>query len=275
MTGAALKNLDMFNRLCGDESLPNVMLLTTKWDKAADFAEGHFKDLKNKFWKGMIDLGCAAPKRLGATVDHAANVADPIKDVIKPMLQFELTDLQIQRELAEGYDLLHTAAGKKVDKDLTAEIEERQAKAESALVQAEASHQAQVKNLLEKQAEEHQLGIKRAATDRNALKEDFSRVMKSEAERRSQLFMYGTVSSIDDIVSDYLLEHDSKPEKDGVDFTPGNLGIGPWAVGVVSVGIFEAYKAIWKKQGKSKELIDSATRSMKFISLERDRPGLD
>lgn len=35
MTNTALKNLDMFHHLCGDQSLKNVMFLTTKWDKAS------------------------------------------------------------------------------------------------------------------------------------------------------------------------------------------------------------------------------------------------
>ena len=59
MMNTALSNLDMFHHLCGDQSLKNVMFLTTKWDKAStSFARKH-EGLTKNFWSGMIELGCS------------------------------------------------------------------------------------------------------------------------------------------------------------------------------------------------------------------------
>ena len=123
MTGSALKNLDMFQRLCGEESLKNVVLVTTKWDEAFDNARRHEEELIKDFWAVMIKLGSSHAKRLGKVVDPSSDIVDPVSDVIAPMLQFQPTFLQIQRELGEGKDLIDTTAGQYIDRDLSFAIE--------------------------------------------------------------------------------------------------------------------------------------------------------
>ena len=39
MTDTALKNLDMFRKLCGDDALMKVVLGTTKWGEVGDNRE--------------------------------------------------------------------------------------------------------------------------------------------------------------------------------------------------------------------------------------------
>ena len=253
MTNSAVKNLDMFVRLCGHESLRNVQLLTTKWDGPTELAQPveHEQELINNFWASMINLGCLFPKRLARSVNPLSNTVDPIADIVVPMLRFEPTWLQIQRELAEGSQLSHTSAGQYVDQELLAIISEKTKGAESALVQAEEAPHRQLKEALTKQAKELQSDVKEAKNDKMALKEDFEKVRKAEAERRAQLFGYGLLDRLDD----YVLELDT----DGKE-------IRSWTANLASFSLFRACQYIWKKQGVSPQLIDSAKKSMYSIS---------
>ena len=253
MTGSAMKNLDLFVRLCGNDSLRNVQLLTTKWDGSPGMAQPveHEQELINKFWAPMINLGCLFPKRLARSVDPSSNTVDPISDIVVPMLRFEPTTLQIQRELAEGSQLSNTSAGKYVDQELLAIISEKTKGAESALVQAEEAPYRQLKEALTKQAEALQSDVKEAENDKLALKEDFEKVRKAEAERRAKLFGYGLLDRLDD----YVMELDT----DGKE-------IRSWTANLASSSLFQACKYIWKKQGVSPQLIDSAKNAMYSIS---------
>lgn len=245
MNHSALKSLDMFQRLCGNESLRNVMLLTTKWDKSAEFAqshESHEEELKNKFWATMISLGCSHPMRLGATVDRSSSIVDPISDIITPMLRFQPTWLRIQQELGKGKPLIDTEAGQYVDRELSAAIAEHKRNAESALVQAEKTFQEQVKAALASQAEDHQSELKIAKKDKVALKEDFEKVMEAEAKRRSKLFGVGMLNRLENYASELKLN--GKIYKFLTDT-------------FATLGLFQACKYIWKMQGVSQDLIDA------------------
>ena len=58
MSGAPLRNLAMFKKLCGDDCFRNVMLVTTMWDEV-DGQEGSQRqqELEQKYWRSMIKLG--------------------------------------------------------------------------------------------------------------------------------------------------------------------------------------------------------------------------
>ena len=188
MTSSALKNLDLFLRLCGEESLKNVVLVTTKWDKATENARSHEEELVKDFWAGMIKLGSSRPKRLGKVVDPSSGIVDPRSDVIAPMLQFEPTFLQIQRELGKGKGLIETAAGQYIDRDLSFAIQQLKESHDFALDQAEKTGRPQLKEALAGQAAISEEGLKEAQRDKKALSEDFEEVMKYEEERRSDVF---------------------------------------------------------------------------------------
>ena len=252
MTGSALKNLDMFHRLCGEESLKNVVLVTTKWDKAPANAYSHEQELVKDFWAEMIKLGSSRPKRLGKWVDPSSGIVDPGSEVIAPMLQFQPTYLQIQRELGNGKDLIETAAGQYIDRDLSFTIEKLEESYASALAEAEKTGRLQLKEALTDQAAVSEEGLEGAQNDKKALREDFVDVMKAEEERRSNLFGYSTLSRLDE----YVTELEGK----------GSY-VRLYTIGVSSVGLFEACKYLWRKQGKSQDLIQSAHDSMENLGF--------
>jgi hypothetical protein len=116
MHGSALKNFMMFRQLIGTESMKNVGLITTKWDKVSkDIGEGREDDLKgpNGPWRTMIVQG-ATTYRLDRTYENGYNI----------MLQLLRTDpefVQLQKEMApefEGKRLHKTKAGQAVLSDV-------------------------------------------------------------------------------------------------------------------------------------------------------------
>lgn len=229
------------------------MLLTTKWDKPADLAqshEDHEEELIKKFWAGMIKLGCSHPKRLGGAVDPPPGVVNPVSDIITPMLRFEPVWLKIQRELSEGTSLMDTLAGQYVDQKLSVVIAEHTKSAESALVAVKESRGTEWKAALVEQAEAHQSDLKEAKDDKDALREDFEKVMALEAERRSKLFGFNLLDRLDD----YLTELDIEDKKFRL-----------YTIGIASAGLFRACKYIWKEQGESQDLIESAENAMVTI----------
>ena len=59
MAGSLLKNLRMFISMCGQEAMPNVVLvMTIRGELRMDTGERREKELKETFWKEMLDNGC-------------------------------------------------------------------------------------------------------------------------------------------------------------------------------------------------------------------------
>lgn len=58
VTGTPRRNLDMLNRLCGQEATNNVILATTKWgDVRPEVGTEREKQVAAQDWKHMITLG--------------------------------------------------------------------------------------------------------------------------------------------------------------------------------------------------------------------------
>ena len=113
MAGTPLKNLRMFHELCGKKALRNVILVTTMWDEVAqDIGSLREKELRNKFWKGMIDEGSATARYRNtrnsawAILGHIIQEANRNKAVL---LQMEMVDMQRQLpETSAGQELYRT-----------------------------------------------------------------------------------------------------------------------------------------------------------------------
>ncbi|KAF8064965.1 P-loop containing nucleoside triphosphate hydrolase protein [Lyophyllum atratum] len=112
MLGTARRNLDMFNKLCGAEATKQVILTTTKWsDVTKDVGERREKQLKDNYWKHMLDLG-SSMTRFDATQRSARRVINTIlaKDVLDAVqIQQELGDIdRILAETEAGRTLRYT-----------------------------------------------------------------------------------------------------------------------------------------------------------------------
>lgn len=79
MGGTPLRNLRIFNELCGDAAR-SAVLITTMWDKLPSHTEGERREesLKKNYWHGMIQHG--------AFVDRFENTFKSAWDVVGTMV---------------------------------------------------------------------------------------------------------------------------------------------------------------------------------------------
>ncbi|XP_006459426.1 hypothetical protein AGABI2DRAFT_134872, partial [Agaricus bisporus var. bisporus H97] len=109
MGGTTLKNLDMFQKLCGKDHFKRVILTTTMWpEDTSDVkdAEGREEELRNEYWKFMIDKGSCI-ERFDGTQASAWSILDSVKK--------EKQVVQIQKELNKSWKgVPDTAAGKQL-----------------------------------------------------------------------------------------------------------------------------------------------------------------
>jgi hypothetical protein len=99
MFGTSRKNLTMFNKLCGDDALKNVILATTKWGDIGDEV-GRRRELQlcDTYWKTMLAQG-SRMARFTCTRESAWDIVNLIicRDAVDGhiLIQRELVDLRI------------------------------------------------------------------------------------------------------------------------------------------------------------------------------------
>ncbi|KAG6811107.1 hypothetical protein H0H92_008954 [Tricholoma furcatifolium] len=109
MLGTARKNLDMFNKLCGDAATKNVILATTKWSEVPEeLADRREVQLRDRHWDSMIKLG-ARLRRFTDTQESGWNI---IHSILHGVTMSDIDTVEIQKELVEIRTMLpETQAG--------------------------------------------------------------------------------------------------------------------------------------------------------------------
>jgi hypothetical protein len=115
MGGSALKNLRMFQGLCGQKVLKNVLLTTTQWSNV-DSAEGGVREnslRKVDFWGGLIDRG--------ATLQRFHGTRESGLELIRKLMPNEREPLDIQVQIVNQHmTLLETNVGIRINEELIA-----------------------------------------------------------------------------------------------------------------------------------------------------------
>ena len=104
MAGSPLRNLSLFEKLCGKGAYQNVILTTTMWDKI-DETLGSIREeeLRKTYWNAMVRVG-SGMARFRNTRDSAWEIIDRFTHPRVPLkLQVEMVD--------KGLDLAETSAG--------------------------------------------------------------------------------------------------------------------------------------------------------------------
>jgi len=114
MAGTPLKNLRMFEELCGKNAFKNVILTTTMWDEVdEETGATREEELKGIYWKAMIDRHSSTGRFVG-TRDSALRLIAPFLDEANTrnrlLLQKELVDLDLR--------LSETHAGQKLRSEI-------------------------------------------------------------------------------------------------------------------------------------------------------------
>ncbi len=99
MAGTALKNLHLFESICGEE-FNNIVLTTTIWDEVEEHV-GYYREweLKTPYWKAMVDRG-SSMRRFLRTRQSTFEVLEPIIKGVRRrkalLLQREVEDLGLK-----------------------------------------------------------------------------------------------------------------------------------------------------------------------------------
>ncbi|GJJ78405.1 hypothetical protein EMPS_10764 [Entomortierella parvispora] len=119
--GSSYKNLQMFEKLCGQGALQNVVMLTNRWG-LIDESEAIMKEseLKKDYWNMYIKAGCK--------VDRYRDRRD-LTRIFEGFLSYDTTVLEIQHEMVDQHmPLCETAAGEAVNIELARQQKEHRQK---------------------------------------------------------------------------------------------------------------------------------------------------
>jgi hypothetical protein len=149
MGGASTRNLRMFRSLCGEDNLPNVLLVTSMWDNLLRLPDGQAigekreAELveKREFWGAMTEKG-AKLQRHDGTRERAM-------EIIGSMMGKGKITTAIQKQLATGVPLAETEAGHVVNQMNTDKIKQMKAENQEAINEQKKINEDLQKNMQE------------------------------------------------------------------------------------------------------------------------------
>lgn len=189
MTGSSLRNLNMFQSLCGDNAFEHIVLATTKWDDIMFHHEGVEREkelMENQSWWGFMI------ERRSRVVRHTPDKASAM-GIVDGLIKLRCrVVLDIQRELVDDNMVLEdTAAGQTVERELI----ELKRKTREDLQGIKESYENALRNRDEKLAEvlkeeRERLDKKILAANQaqEALKISFEKLAEEKTAQYEQLF---------------------------------------------------------------------------------------
>ena len=115
MVGTPLKNLRLFEKICGINAFRNVILTTTMWDEVTqEEGEDRERELITKSWRNMLEHGSTTGRFLG-TRESALNLIYPLIGTAN-----KRSSVLLQKELVDMGKKLHsTSAGQALDMEVS------------------------------------------------------------------------------------------------------------------------------------------------------------
>src|SRR6266545_3316795 len=117
MAGTPLKNLRMFEKLCG-EDFNGIVLTTTMWSEVdEESGEERERELKDEYWKSMIERGSSV-KRFLYTRQSALEMLTPILEEVDKrsalLLQTEMNEFHLQLKETSAGRMMYMELGELV-----------------------------------------------------------------------------------------------------------------------------------------------------------------
>lgn len=174
----------MFRKLCGDDSLKNVLIVTNMWNEVS-LAKGIAREAELRtddlFFKPALDKGAQL-------VRHTAT-AQSARTVLRLLVKKQPAVLNIQREIVdEGMDITQTPAGLEVDRHVAALIAKHQqelAQIREEMAAAIEAKDSEARKELHEVRQRLESEVIRLAADRDTLSRQFEEEM-ARAEVRSR-----------------------------------------------------------------------------------------
>ncbi len=196
----------MLQELCGEESLPNLVIVTTYWGQVTqEVAEGRERQLitDETLFKPLLEKGARMCRHTG-TAQSAHEILSLVLEHGKPL------PLKIQRELVdEQKDIMETGAGIALDKELA--LMTQQHKEEMARIREEMAEALEQKDLesrreLEEFERELEAKVQKIVSDRQMLSVEYSK-KRSMAQTERQGSAYAETAT------DHEIERGTPPSK--------------------------------------------------------------
>ena len=112
MTGSSMKTFQIFQKICGETALKNVLLITSRWGEVEEsLGASRERELRDEFWAYMLGKGSRMSRFHG---DRQSAIT-----LVGQVLVQDSVVLELQRELVDnGKRLNQTSAGSFVNDDL-------------------------------------------------------------------------------------------------------------------------------------------------------------
>jgi len=185
MRGSALRNFELLSKICGTQSLKNVVIVTTKWDRMEqlgemEVAEEREQELIDDYFQPCIDAGAQMARHNNTTASaHAA---------LKLVLGNEGEPLKIQTQLVdEGLNLGATEAGAAIRENLDTDAIAREEKLKEVIEKLKTEKNETYRRLLAKEQREKELEQEKAEADVSMLEADRKKQMEEYQEKLKEL----------------------------------------------------------------------------------------
>jgi len=169
MAGTPLRNLEVFEKICGPQAFTRVLMMTTMWDDldSAEMGELREEELKTHYWYPMISQGSEAIRYLN-NVDSAWKILDRFLDTSKERLKA----IQLQKETVKQQKALSkTDAGQELYNKLDELDKKRKSlirKLEKQIKRSETNEE--IAGILQRQHDELEEQRKKAVSELQSLK---------------------------------------------------------------------------------------------------------
>jgi hypothetical protein len=179
MSGTPVKNFKMFQKLCGDSALRNVVIVTNMWEgvkpQVGEAREAQLMG-NDKFFKPALEKG--------ARMARHKNTAPSAETIIRLILNGDPLPLHIQKELVDdGKDITETRAGQELNRELADQI--RKHKEEIRVLKEEA--QQAIDNLDEETRREREDDTRRMQEEMEKLENDTRRFASDFQRQKEEL----------------------------------------------------------------------------------------
>lgn len=134
-TGMDVRNFGVFRKLCGEQTLKNVVIMTNMWSKVTpEEGEARERQLSAQFFRPAIDKGARLLRHVG-TIESA-------RAVVRAILDNQPLTLQIQEELVDQHKAFsRTSAGEEIRRTLNGDAEELEGKIKELQSELEGAEQ--------------------------------------------------------------------------------------------------------------------------------------
>ncbi|KAL9714078.1 hypothetical protein Ac2012v2_002386 [Leucoagaricus gongylophorus] len=169
MAGTPLRNLEVFEKICGPQAFTRVLMMTTMWDDLENEEMGELREeeLKTHYWYPMISQGSEAIRYFNS-IDSAWKILDRFLDASKERLKA----IQLQKETVKQQKALSkTDAGQELYNKLDELDKKRKTlirKLEKQIKRAETNEE--ITGILQRQHDELEEQRKKAVSELQGLK---------------------------------------------------------------------------------------------------------